>query len=648
MVENNKNSEREFLGDQPAITSSRSNQNLERRQISFRWLSGAILTGLASVFLMGGALLAALDGRQQLSIPAQAFKKKATDTDETASKGARPGLLLNAALPADSDILNVSTISRDGSRDVVKIKPFLHVISPLAIIPRAPVSYPNFDPLTIFSESGEAAAIASSSDLIYGADVEGEVTFTTEAFPYGSQQISLARRQNTNEIEETVRNLAAGLNIGATQLASISYFNNNRFSIEEEGNLGLSGVTITAENVSEISRTDNTIYNGTYYEERLARVRSRAPIHLILEAEGLGSAEANAISNAISSNLSTSTFNIEDRLRIFLERNNTTGLVTLARISVYRSGTHLVSIAKNEGGDYVYAQAPAPIPEISVSTKERPLLARTKLPTIYDAIYRASLSEGLTQELAKKLIKMVAFDVDFKGSITQTDSISVFVSLEKGQEKPTETSEILYASLKLGQRERRYYRYRNPETNTIDYYDETGKSAKQFLLREPVPNGRFRSPFGMRRHPITRVRRMHTGVDWSAPRGTPILAAGNATVEKAGWNSGGYGKQTILKHANGYKTSYNHQSRFAKGMKPGAKVRQGQVIGYVGSTGLSTGPHLHYEMFVNGNRVDPMRIKLPQGKSLAGVDLRNFEAERNRIDELLKEREEENKLLALN
>jgi murein DD-endopeptidase MepM/ murein hydrolase activator NlpD len=131
---------------------------------------------------------------------------------------------------------------------------------------------------------------------------------------------------------------------------------------------------------------------------------------------------------------------------------------------------------------------------------------------------------------------------------------------------------------------------------------------------------------------------MHTGVDWSAPRGTPIIAAGNGVVEKAGW-AGGYGRQTIIRHANGYKSSYNHQSAIAQGVSEGARVRQGQVIGYVGSTGLSTGAHLHYELIVNGTKVDPMRVRLPVGKVLKGEELTAFRRERERIDELLRQQD---------
>jgi murein DD-endopeptidase MepM/ murein hydrolase activator NlpD len=133
---------------------------------------------------------------------------------------------------------------------------------------------------------------------------------------------------------------------------------------------------------------------------------------------------------------------------------------------------------------------------------------------------------------------------------------------------------------------------------------------------------------------------MHTGVDWAGPVGTPIIAAGNGIIEKAGW-SGGYGKQIIIRHANGYETSYNHQSAFAKGMAPGTRVRQGQVIGYLGQTGLATGPHLHYELIVNGTKVDPMRVRLPVGKVLKGDELVTFKRERERIDDLLKQEEKD-------
>ena len=294
----------------------------------------------------------------------------------------------------------------------------------------------------------------------------------------------------------------------------------------------------------------------------------------------------------------------------------------------------MVSIARNDSNQFVYAIPPETAEEILADADNVEIYSGGKLPRVYDGIFTAAMSEGLPSELASALIKIFAFDVDFRSRVNLDDELELFVSLEDGQEVPTTESEILYASIKLGNQNRRYYRFRDEETGRVDYYDETGKSAKKFLLRQPVPNGRFQSAFGMRRHPISRVYKLHGGVDWSAPRGTPILSAGNGTVTQAKW-AGGYGRQTIVRHANGYETSYSHQTAFAKGIRPGARVRQGQVIGYVGSTGYSTGPHLHYEVKVNGKRVDPMRIRLPKGKVLRGDELAAFEAERDRIDTLV-------------
>jgi murein DD-endopeptidase MepM/ murein hydrolase activator NlpD len=255
------------------------------------------------------------------------------------------------------------------------------------------------------------------------------------------------------------------------------------------------------------------------------------------------------------------------------------------------------------------------------------------LPTAYDGIYRAAYSYGLNRDMTRQLIRLLAADVDFQSRLNPTDRIEVFFSNPDEDDNATDDSELLYVSATFGSTTRNFYRFEY-EDGSADYFDEEGRSARPFLLRNPVPNGRFTSGFGSRRHPILGRMRAHTGVDWAAPRGTPIIAAGNGVVEEAGW-SGGYGRHTVIRHANGYVSSYSHQHAFAEGIKVGARVRQGQVIGYVGSTGLSTGNHLHYELIVNGTKVDPMRVRLPQNRSLEGEQLEAFQYERERIVALL-------------
>ena len=637
------------LGDDPALSVS-GRRVPDRRQVSMRWLTGAVLTGLTSIFLMGGALFAALDGRHQLALPAHALQGPPVEAErqDGLTKGARLARLADIPTEAaGANVMMVSTITREDDRNVVKVRPFLHVETPLAIVPPREFEYPSFNPLTVFSESGEPEPVDTTADSIYGAEVESEVTITTVAFDLSAPEIEVSplRSEDDDEIEAIVRNAAPALNSGATTVASMAYFDPGRFSFQDTMFISTPEVTITAENVSIRPMANFGNDANRRFDERFAVVRTEAPIAVILAAEGIDPTEAETLEKIVSTNLGSQNLLPEDRLRIAYATGGDMPPDTMrtGRISIYRGGSHIVTVARNDAGSFVYAQAPEPVPQIAQNLQKRPVLPAARLPSAYDAIYRAALAQGLNEELAGQLVRIFAFDVDFNSRIALSDELSVFVSLEDGKTEPSEASEILFASIQLGTTEHKYYRFRDPENGQVDYYDETGKSAKKFLLRQPVPNGRFRSAFGRRFHPILRVRKMHWGVDWAAPRGTPILAAGNGVVEKAGWASG-YGKHTKIRHANGYVTSYSHQTRFAKGVVPGARVRQGQVIGYVGSTGLSTGPHLHYEVIVNGNKVDPMRIRLPKGRVLEGDTLTAFADERDRIDDLLRDETEETQL----
>jgi murein DD-endopeptidase MepM/ murein hydrolase activator NlpD len=170
----------------------------------------------------------------------------------------------------------------------------------------------------------------------------------------------------------------------------------------------------------------------------------------------------------------------------------------------------------------------------------------------------------------------------------------------------------------------------------VDYYDKDGNNSRKFLMRKPIRGDlRLTSGFGVRYHPLLGIRKMHTGVDWAAPVGTPILAAGSGTIEEARHKSYN-GNYVRIRHANGYQTAYSHMVRIAPGVKEGMKIRQGQIIGYVGSTGLSSGPHLHYEVLINTRFVDPLSIQVPRERKLAGRDLTEFQRERARIEELMR------------
>jgi len=253
---------------------------------------------------------------------------------------------------------------------------------------------------------------------------------------------------------------------------------------------------------------------------------------------------------------------------------------------------------------------------------------------LYQSIYETALRNKVPAPVIEDMVRIYSYDVDFQRKVQPGDSFDVFYAGEDEGTTAADKSEVLFASLTVGGETKKYYRFQTPDDGVVDYYDETGKSAKKFLVRKPVNSAIMRSGFGGRRHPILGIVRMHTGVDWATAYGTPIFAAGNGVIEKAG-PAGGYGKYVRIKHNNGYETAYGHMSAFAKGMEVGKRVRQGQVIGFVGSTGESTGPHVHYEILVNGRFVDPMRVKLPRGRSLDGPVMAGFEKERDRLDAMM-------------
>lgn len=634
--------------DEPLLADGRKVP--DRREISIRWLSGTFLTGITSSALMGIALFAALDGREQLAIPGEAYA--ATDMDEPlegAEKGSRLVATTIAAKPSDKTIMEISTMINEGERSVIRSRPFAHVKMALAANHAAPGDYPKFDPLKIFSSGKPEPEPETSTGVIYGAEVESEIRLKVTDFPVAGAPYDYAASMSAEEAEEDVRTNGSILTDETFQVAMLHYVNPQRFSgsnspFDFSTNLN---ARVVAENVSvapALSQGDKTV---EFIDDVIA-IREAKTMLEALTTAGYAEGEAKYVSEVLSGETGTTDLREGDVFRIGLEqRDRDTRIV---RASVYRGGDHVASVAVNDFEILVTAAEPPKSPAVSTAFDETPVpvLSGRDLPRVYDGIYKAALSYGMDSGMTDKIIRLMASNVDYQARLKPTDTMEAMFSVDEESKEATENSELLYLAATFGNNAVALYRFRNPEDGSIDYYDSEGRSARQFLIRNPLPNGRFRSGFGMRRHPILGYKRMHWGVDWSAPRGTPIIAAGNGVVEKAGWNKGGYGKQTLIRHPNGYVSSYSHQTKIAKGVVPGARVKQGQVIGYVGSTGLSTGPHLHYELIVNGRKVDPMRVRLPDGKSLSGEALATFQAERERIDRLVGRDGDPSQLAALN
>ena len=249
---------------------------------------------------------------------------------------------------------------------------------------------------------------------------------------------------------------------------------------------------------------------------------------------------------------------------------------------------------------------------------------------IKNNLYSSAVETGVEPNIIIEFARVFGFEVDFQRDIRKGDWFEIFYEkFEDENNRVRDTGKIIYASMYVNGEEINLYNFKY--NNEEEYYDIKGKSITKSLMKTPINGARLSSSFGMRKHPILGYNKMHRGTDFAAPSGTPIMASGSGTVTRARWCGGG-GNCVKIKHNSTYETVYAHMKAFAKGIREGKKVKQGQIIGYVGSTGLSTGPHLHYEVIVNGKKVNSQRLKLPSGKTLKGEERQQFELDRIKID----------------
>ena len=255
---------------------------------------------------------------------------------------------------------------------------------------------------------------------------------------------------------------------------------------------------------------------------------------------------------------------------------------------------------------------------------------------ILQSLYKSAMDEKIPPNIIIEFAGIYGFQVDFQRDIKKQDKFQIMYEIFlNDKDEIIETGEILFANLKLSGQNNSLYYFDNEGSE--GHYDENGKSIKKALMKTPINGARLSSPFGMRKHPIDGFNKMHRGTDFAAPMGTPIMASGDGVVKKVGWCGGG-GNCVKIKHNSTYQTVYAHMSKFARGIKTGVRVKQGQTIGYVGSTGKSTGPHLHYEVIVNGKKVNSQKLKLPSGKILKGKERKIFETKKIKINVLKSEK----------
>jgi murein DD-endopeptidase MepM/ murein hydrolase activator NlpD len=642
------------LGHEPPLSVDGSEAAvIDRRRVSVQWFSGTILTGLCGAALIGGAVFASLDGEMTFAkVPERvegALRGAFGANDRTASLRKSDRLPPPGESAASRNVVRVSTVTRVGSRDVMRVRPFIRIAGNLSLTTSdLSAKIPPFNAQRMLTDVGDAApANADDADNADAAEPDAEVTFVTKDLAPILPKAKLAAVVAIDEILMRVRdasNWRGGSGVHytlANATADASGVQSDiKLAYATEGTAAdpYAGfeTRVVPENVTLLPKTKEQPTGGNPSNERVHVVKKGDTVTSILREQGATPDEAKSIATTLGVHGREGGLKEGEKLRILMAP---AGPGPGQRLQPYRvivaNETAVEAVAAlSDLGKYVAVdvQSMNNVAETAENSKSDDDDDDDGTGVrLYQSIYETALRNKVPASVIDDMVRIYSYDVDFQRKVQPGDSFDVFFAGEDEGSTITEKNEVLFASLTVGGETKKYYRFQTPDDAVVDYYDETGKSAKKFLVRKPVNNAIMRSGFGSRRHPILGYVKMHTGVDWATAYGTPIFASGNGVVEVAGWE-GGYGKYVKLKHNNGYETAYGHMSAFAKGLEPGKRVRQGQVIGFVGSTGQSTGSHVHYEILVNGRFVDPMRIKLPRGRSLDGQLLSGFEKERDRLD----------------
>jgi murein DD-endopeptidase MepM/ murein hydrolase activator NlpD len=628
------------LGNEPPLSVDGENTGLvDRRRVSVQWFSGTILAGLCGAALMGGAVFAALDGESNFAtVPERveaALRNAATGISERVTNSARKNDRLPPPGEADAarQVIRVSTTSRgSGNREIVRVRPFIRIAGNLSLtVSELSASIPPFNAQKMLTQSVGAAG---SAEEAAGAEPDAEVSFITHDLIAVLPRAKIAAVVSLDEILARVRE-AVNWDGSTTQKPSLmtdsiplTAYAPERHSDPYAG----FEPRIVPENVSLLPKTTAQVTGGNAWNERTIVLKKGDSVSAILREMGATADEVKAITAAFGGRGRDSSPKDGYKLRVLLAPGRDVRRLQPVRVVIATDTSVEAMVAWSDKGKYVAVDVRSANSIASSASEDDE--DDGKGVRLYQSIYETALRNHVPRPVIDDVIRIYSYDVDFQRKVQPGDSFEILFASDDENANDNSKAEVLFALLTTGGETRKFYRYQTIDDNVVDYYDENGKSAKKFLVRKPVADGTITSGFGGRNHPLLGFTKMHTGVDWGSSTGTPIFASGNGIIDKIGLE-GGYGKYIRIRHANGWETAYGHMSAFARGMEAGKKVRQGQVIGYVGSTGLSTGAHLHYEILVNNRFVDPMKVKLPRGRVLDGTLLAGFDQERTRLEAML-------------
>jgi murein DD-endopeptidase MepM/ murein hydrolase activator NlpD len=602
-----------------------------------QWFAGTILTALCGAALMGGAVFTSLDGETNFA----SLPERVEVALRGALGGGEKGAHKSDRLPTAEEptfarqVIRVSTINRVGNHEVVRVRPFVRIAGNLSLtVSDLSANIPPFNPQRLLAESAPGGN--STSDDAPAAEPDAEVAFVMRDMAPIMPKLKIALLTPADEVMARVREAAEWSDKAANHLPVAANITGIKLAYAGDGSVDpYAGfeARIIPENITLLPKTTTQTTGGNGLNEKLIVAKKGDSVVSILRDLGAAPADLSAIARVLGPRSFDGGIKEGQKLRILMAPIPAEQRLQPIRVIIAgESGIDAV-VALADTGKYVSVDVKNIDTDVAENSEDNDE-NDTSGVRLYQSVYETALRNRIPRPIIEDLIRIYSYDVDFQRKVQLGDSFEVLYAGEDEAPVADSRNDVLFATLTVGGETKKFYRFQSPDDGVVDYYDETGKSAKKFLVRKPVLAGIMRSGFGLRRHPILGYTKMHTGVDWAAPSGTAIYASGNGVVEKAGLESG-YGKYIRIRHNNGYETAYGHMTAFARGIDEGTRVRQGQVIGFVGSTGLSTGSHLHYEILVNGRFVDPMRIKLPRGRVLEGPLLAGFEQERERLDGIM-------------
>jgi murein DD-endopeptidase MepM/ murein hydrolase activator NlpD len=635
------------LGHEPPLNPAGGDaSSVDRRDVNLRWLGASVLTGVTGAALIGASIYIALEGATTSANPPEraaiAPVLRGTGQDHASSaprKADRLNRTENTVLARQS--FRAPMTIRNGDREAIKVRQFVRIATNLSLSTGTyATDIPSFNPMRLFADSPQERAPEPPPEIT-DADVS---VVRQDLTPIVIDAAAPALTDDdVQALLEEERRLAAeagrqtSVAIPAQQMLSRTLRQPDGlgdalgYARIVDAPFSTIEVRVVPENVTDLAKVDQRAA-GRLVEEREIVLKKGETLETALRSYGATPEQIQAIATALSARIRVAGLTEGQRLRIMIAPGPLLGdLRQIVRVVVLgEKGIEAVA-ATNDRGLFVSVTPPddQDDPRTAVAQEEEAEEVGRGV-RLYESLYETAIKNELPRQTVDDLVRIFGYDIDFQRRVSPGDSFEIFFGSDDEDGAP----EVLYAALSVGGEARRVYRYQGDD-GAIDYFDDAGRSLKKFLLRKPIADGILRSGFGSRNHPILGYSRPHTGVDWANRIGTPIIAAGNGTVIKAQWDSGGYGRRVEIQHTNGYVTAYSHMSAFGKGVVAGSRVQQGQVIGYVGNTGLSTGPHLHYEVIINGSFVDPLKIRLPRGRELEGRGLAEFRRQREQIDELM-------------